>query len=81
MNNDFAEIWSRWEPDIPNLATNYYIASASYSYDGFKIILEEEGGNQKLEVLFSYEISSVRITDEGRRLKLYEGLLDKYGSE
>jgi hypothetical protein len=76
--DEFNENWSRWEPDLSNLATNYYIANACYSYDGFKVILEEEGGNQKVEVLF-YGISSVRITDEGRRLKLYESLISKYG--
>lgn len=60
--DNFVEIWSRWEPDVSNLAPNYYIASACYDYDGFKVILEQEGGDQKVEILF-YGISAVRITD------------------
>jgi hypothetical protein len=43
----FSEVWLRWEPDVPDLAPNYYIASACYSYDWFKVILEQEGGGDQ----------------------------------
>lgn len=81
MQNDFNEDWSRWEPEVPNLANNYYIASACYSYDGFKVLLEEEGGDQRVEVLFPYGISSIRITEEGMDLKLGDNLSEKYGPD
>ena len=81
VKNDFTEVWSRWEPDVPNLASKYYIASACYSYDGFKVILEEEGGGQKVELLFPYGISSVRVTEEGMELRIGDSLFDKYGPD
>lgn len=80
VKNDFNEIWSRWEPDVPNLACKYYIASICYNYEDFRVILEEEGGDHKIELLFS-AISSFCITDEGRRLKLYDKLSDSYGTD
>lgn len=81
LENVFNELWTRW--DLGNLSVqgNYYVSTFRYEDDGFKVILEQENTDQIIEILFPYEVSAVRITDEGLRLKLYNDLSVKYGDD
>ena len=83
---NFTEEWSRWDLDGQADQGNYYISTFNYECIGFRIILKKENikkddTQQIVEILFPYEISALRIVDEGLRLKLYRALSEKYGDD
>lgn len=81
LENSFSEIWTRLDLGSLQVEGNYYVSTFSYEDDGFKIVLEQEDANQIVEILFPYEISAVRIVDEGLRMRLYHDLSVKYGDD
>ena len=58
----------KWEP-IPGLPQKVYVESVKDDYDGFRILLREDGGSERT-IKITFEMPIVyRKVDEGDRLK------------
>jgi len=67
MDFEMKEIWKVYRDDIIPTG-KYEVISVSQDYEGTKVVLE--GNECSVEILFG-SVDSLRITDEGRRLRTY----------
>jgi len=67
MDFEMKEIWKVYRNDIIPIG-NYEVICVSQDYEGTKVVLE--GNSCSVEILFG-SVDSLRITDEGRRLRTY----------
>lgn len=67
MNYDMDENWIVYRDDIIP-ADNYDVVSVSQECDGTRIVLE--GNKVTLQIQF-WGVDSLRITDEGKRIRTY----------
>lgn len=72
------ENWNKWQPFTNNLG-KMYIEKVIISDNATEVILSNELENNVYKFFFNGEILSIRSSDEGKRIKLFNKLDQIYG--
>lgn len=72
------ENWNKWQPFTNNLG-KMYIEKVITSDNETEVILSSELENNVYKFFFNGEILSIRSSDEGKRIKLFNKLDQIYG--
>lgn len=75
-----AEQWIKWEP-LEGLPQKMYLERMIDDKNGISLKFKSESDDISIQVIFEDSVLSLRNTDEGRRLKTLDFLVNTHGKD